>query len=1385
MAQDQGGIDAATGGVADPDELLGEAVEAYLARAESGQAPEPEEFAESYPESLREDLVEALVGLSLVRGLVGAPPGSGGGPAGRRLRAGRRLAGYRIVGELGSGGMGVVYEAVHVDLDRPVALKVLDARAMRPGSKGLQRFLNEAKTAAALHHTHIVPVFDVGHVGGLCYYAMQRIEGSGLDRVIKALRRDRSLAAGSGSQKSRSRSRMPWRRSLSSWSRSVVRAEPSQEISTPSQTPLWDGSAVSGLHSGDEVEHHTRRDDDDPPPYEPPRGTAYYRWVAEVGREAAEALAYAHHRGIIHRDVKPSNLLIDARGSIWVADFGLARRLAEPGLTQAESLVGTPRYMSPEQTRTGPLDGRTDVYSLGATLYELLTLRPPFEGRTTAELLEQIGKRDPIAPRRHDGRIPRDLETIVLKALSPRPGDRYAGAQELADDLGRFLRVEPVRARRIGPVGRAWRLARRHPAITAVSTVSAAAVLSTATVAYLRVVQARDRAVSAESSMQDVLRDNLISQAALMRISPVPDRRAKGLDLLRQAAGRKPTAIQRPRLQSEAIAYLSLRDVERRADAPIDSRSGLAFVGAGAHLLGVSEDHERVLGWQPPAAPAESSDGTVSSVPAGPETASPSGPPAPGWDPARWVRLRRIAAMSRQTAVIWPDGKGIRLFQGNPTAPNATFTDLASPDREFVSIHPVETSAGPRLVTIERLAVADRPGAGGPGVPGRGDRERGQGLVRGGGGGGPGGGGGGGGGRGRQPQFQYRANLWDLSRAWSEGPIASLAEPSVPASDTAQPEIRTIPLVATHPDGPRIAVAWWLGSTVESFSATDGQKLGPALETRSSISALALASHGQLATAASGVVRLWDPDSQAQLTNLTPQQGFILRLDYNPDGTLLAVSGPGNDVEVWDPAAAQLVAALPTSERVEGVAFDTAGQWLAIGQAATVQMWAVVEPDVQQRSTGLPGPAASLTFLKDGSLAIPVWGNNEPAHRWVPKPFPAIVPAVESYHLGPIAHDGQGHLVTIGSERHDPTVGRPGTFTADRLLWFQAEDRSGRPIRSFELDRGGGGGGGVGGGLGGGPGRGGWILSTAADGRTIAALSRVGSNHRQFLWHADQPDRLLEILPPAGYDSARNNDRDRDRDRFGRGGPEGGPPPDGGGPGRPVGGDRRREGGPPLEGPPPGEPGGLDGPRRTGAGRDGEPQGPDVAMWLPLGLGPQGDTLFVLRLEPRAKTRQLVVWTLATDLDGRFVRASEVRRTELPFPIAGSGATIVSPDGALLAEIRQGRRIAIIDAATGRDRGLLPQPPDAAEFTSIQLAPDRRSLAAGDRDGVVCVWSLDANGVATGSPLALPGHRGIITALAFDSDGRKLATAGEDKTLVVWDLARLHQELAALCPSAP
>ncbi|HKI20314.1 MAG TPA: protein kinase, partial [Isosphaeraceae bacterium] len=202
---------------------------------------------------------------------------------------------------------------------------------------------------------------------------------------------------------------------------------------------------------------------------------AFCHNIARLGAEAADALDHAHGLGILHRDIKPANLLVDPHGALWITDFGLARFPSDLSLTHTGDMVGTLRYMSPEQAlaRRGVVDQRTDIYALGLTLYELLTLRPAFDGRDHQELLRQIALDEPVSPRRLNPAVPRDLETIVLKAIAKDPSSRYTTAQDLAADLRRFMDDQPILARRPGAPERALRWARRHKELVA----TAAAIL--------------------------------------------------------------------------------------------------------------------------------------------------------------------------------------------------------------------------------------------------------------------------------------------------------------------------------------------------------------------------------------------------------------------------------------------------------------------------------------------------------------------------------------------------------------------------------------------------------------------------------------------------------------------------------------------------------------------------------------------------------------------------------------------------------------------------------------------------------------------------------------------------------------------------------------------
>jgi eukaryotic-like serine/threonine-protein kinase len=382
------------------------------------------------------------------------------GPGGQ-LPALRQLGDFRIIREIGRGGMGVVYEAEQVSLGRHVALKVLPQQALA-GSSNLERFRLEARAAARLHHTNIVPVFGVGDQDGLHYYAMQFIAGEGLDVVFA------KLCAGASPEATVTVTAI---RDLLS---GQFPAPEKSGVRSSTVRPSADTGPIAGTSTGGGDYSVAPRKplpeapaSDRSPPLKPSGNKAeapYYRSIARVGLQVAEALAYAHSQGILHRDIKPSNLLLDDKGTVWVTDFGLAKAEGSDALTQTGDVVGTLRYMAPERF-DGWSDPRSDLYSLGVTLYELLTLRPLFEEPNRALLIKRVTQELPPAPRKLQPKIPRDLETIVLKTIAKEPAQRYASAEEMAEDLRRFLADRPIKARRTSEAERLWRWSRRNPAL--------------------------------------------------------------------------------------------------------------------------------------------------------------------------------------------------------------------------------------------------------------------------------------------------------------------------------------------------------------------------------------------------------------------------------------------------------------------------------------------------------------------------------------------------------------------------------------------------------------------------------------------------------------------------------------------------------------------------------------------------------------------------------------------------------------------------------------------------------------------------------------------------------------------------------------------------------
>ncbi len=294
------------------------------------------------------------------------------------------VPGYEILRELGRGGMGVVYKARQVSLQRVVALKMILSGA-HARTRDLERFRGEAQAVAQLHHPNIVEIYEFGEHHDLPYYSLEFVEGGSLARKIRG-------------------------------------------------KPL-------------------------PPPE-----------AARIAEELARAIQYCHQHGILHRDLKPSNILLSADGVPKIGDFGLAKQLdSDPGLTKSGMVMGTPSYMAPEQTqgRSRDVGPHTDIYALGTILYEMLAGRPPFKGDSVLETMEQVGSQEPPSPSRFQSKVPRDLETICLKAMAKEPCQRYRSALAMAQDLERFQQGESILARREGALGQLWRKVRRRPFTTA------------------------------------------------------------------------------------------------------------------------------------------------------------------------------------------------------------------------------------------------------------------------------------------------------------------------------------------------------------------------------------------------------------------------------------------------------------------------------------------------------------------------------------------------------------------------------------------------------------------------------------------------------------------------------------------------------------------------------------------------------------------------------------------------------------------------------------------------------------------------------------------------------------------------------------------------------
>jgi len=1019
------------------ESLVSRVADEYVGRLARGERPTVGEYARRHP-AIAAVLREVLPALELLRGGPGtgaapspsSPPPATGRPAAAEVPPGEipsavpgaargTIGDFRILREAGRGGMGVVYEAEQVSLGRRVALKVLPFAAAMD-ARHLQRFRHEAQAAALLHHTNIVPVFGVGCDRGVHYYAMQFIEGPTLAAVVADLRRAAGLPAdpedeeGPAEATPAAAGREPGPRRTpvaAAAADETVADDPaaaaaeavagSSALCAGVSAPLGGGPAHTAFSS---TANGTR-------------GAAFFRTVAQLGIQAAEALEHAHQFGIVHRDVKPANLLVDARGNLWVTDFGLARVRADTRLTMSGDLLGTVRYMSPEQAlaRRAVVDHRTDVYSLGATLYELLTLRPAYAGRDRNELLRRIAFEEPRPPRRVNPAVPRELDTIVGKAMAKNPAERYATAAELAEDLRRFLEDRPIRAKRPTPAQRARKWARRHRPLVASLGVSAVllvvgAVVGSALYGLKQRQLATERAGFAQEKERERQRTaqslyrTLLGRAEALRLAREPGYRARVWRDLREAAALD-------------VPERDLNEVRREVIACLGDPVGL----------------------DPVALPAAARAAPV---------------PAP--EPFRtFLESRRhehsvpVHAVTRNGQMLaFRDGPGVSLRdREGKTLARAGLPLGHAYDMEFTPDGTLLIAAGEEGVAVWEVpgltprtffragnvfSVAAHPGGRLFAAAGR------------------------------------RVELWSLH---SNRPVASLAAPGGRAGVEFTPDGTYLLAV----DGNRVASAWAVSHTPEKLHlaghaggvpgvafSPDGTRVASVSKDRTArvwdaasgallhtcaghehvVETVAFSPDGALlATGAlGGVIRLWDPASGKELAKIN-STGNVWRLQFDPGGRYLAAAGDFG-VVAWavTPGArgADVVAAEPFLALRGTYACDLAlhptGSALAYMERhgpLSGRVWAYdLEKDATPRVLGRLGktelrtlhfdPAGTALRFLNGAGAIALW-------QWQDGPAKPVSHPINGFQLSG-SPDGRWAATASPSDRvtiYDVRADRP------------------------------------------------------------------------------------------------------------------------------------------------------------------------------------------------------------------------------------------------------------------------------------------------------------------------------------------------------------------------
>jgi WD40 repeat protein len=971
--------------------LLNQLADEFVARYRQGERPALTEYVANYPELADDirDLFPALVGMEQVK-----EDRQEVAPAASVLPPTEQLGDYRIVREIDRGGMGIVYEAEQISLGRHVALKVLPPSLLRD-TKQRQRFEREARAAAHLHHTNIVPVFGVGEHDGLPFYAMQFIQGLSLDEVIEELKRMRPGGGGAGPPVSIGNE-------LRAACKDVSAAEVARSLMT-GQSKRASGVAAADAAPATLV--HPPTDVRDPSlPKSPAAGRlsdafglspssgvlstpiddtcgktrqwTYWQSVARVGVQVAAALEYAHQQGILHRDIKPSNLLLDTRGSVWVTDFGLAKVEDQANLTDSGDVLGTLRYMPPEAF-DGQHDARGDVYALGLTLYELLVLRPAFDEIERSKLIKQVTTGAPPRLERLNRAIPRDLVTIVHKALEREPGHRYPTAGELAADLQRFLDDAPIKVRRPSPWEQLVRWARHHSGLAAalavIGVLLVAATVSSVLVAE-RFRQERNKAEQArEQERWERYRANIAAAASALQL---------------QNSGAARRALDAAPDEHRNWEWRHLYTQLDGARAVLRGNGVYPFVAFsrdGRQLASRAEDHTIRLWDAATLQEVAVLRGHTDLVIGG--DFSPDGDLLASTSADGTLRLWD-AATGRQTGVLHPIG----YLSGPFWAPDGRH--VAACAGRDLSVCDVRTGQQVAVLPCDQElhAVVFRAGV----------RQVARGLGS-------------------------AVHVWDLDAGrdilvlQGQAPVAS---------------------VAYSPDGRRIAAGFdYRENAVRLWDATTGHLIALMKGHLNRVVGVAFSRDGTRLASYSRdqTVRLWDGTTGKAIATLRGHTGAISRGVFSPDGQRFISASEDQTLRLWDASTGELIAVLRGHEGpVVNVAISPDGRTIASASGDdTIRLWDV---ELAQRNGVLRGHGSfvyDVAFRPDGGqLASAAWDGC--VCLWDP---------TTGRQTGLLQHEG---LAIVGSVTYHPDGRQLVTVSRDEkiTLWDPTTEKPRRVIHA-------------------------------------------------------------------------------------------------------------------------------------------------------------------------------------------------------------------------------------------------------------------------------------------------------------------------------------------------